>query len=243
MPAIWYDSTVVRIEQATPAVRRYWLAMRHGPRPPFKAGQFITVDLPIGEKRLQRWRSYSIANAPGDDPDLIELCIVRAPNGLATRYFFEEVQVGTVLRWKGPEGTFCLPETLEDKDIVMVCTGTGVAPFRSMLRDLQHTGRPHRNIHLIFGTRTEQDILYREEFEALTRTMSGFRYDIALSRQADWSGHRGYVHQVYLEHYAHKRDDLLFYLCGWSNMIDEAVANLLIRLGYDRKQILYELYG
>ncbi len=241
MPTVWYNSPVVRIEQATPTVRRFWLSTPE--QPTFKAGQFITFDLPIGEKRLQRWRSYSLANAPADHPEMLELCIVRAPNGLATRYFFEEVRVGTVLRWKGPEGTFCLPERLDDKDLVLVCTGTGVAPFRSMLRDLQHTKKPHRNLHLIFGARTEADILYRDEFEELARTMSGFRYDIALSRQPDWLGYRGYVHQVYLEHYAQKRPDVLFYLCGWSNMIDEAVAHLLVELGYDRKQILYELYG
>ncbi len=242
MPIVWYDSPVVRIEQATPNVRRFWL--RAPERPVFKAGQFITLDLPIGEKRLQRWRSYSLANAPTDEPqDELELCIVRAPNGLATRYLFDEVTVGSMLRWKGPEGTFCLPERLDDKDLVLVCTGTGVAPFRSMLRHLQHSAQPHRNIHLIFGTRTEEDILYREEFEHLTHAMPGFRYDIALSRQPDWLGYRGYVHQVYLEHYAQKRPDVLFYLCGWSNMIDEAVANLFAKLGYDRKQILYELYG
>ncbi len=244
MPPVWYESSVVRIQEATPTVRRFWLRTADGQRPPFRPGQFITFDLPIGEKRLQRWRSYSIANAPEDAPyEEIELCIVRAPNGLATRYFFEEVRVGTTLRWKGPEGTFCLPEYLDDKDLVLVCTGTGVAPFRSMLRHVQHTQRPHRNIHLIFGTRTEADILYRDEFEALTRTMPGFRYDVALSRQPDWPGYRGYVHQVYLEHYAQKRADILFYLCGWTPMIDEAVANLFGRLGYDRRQILYELYG
>ncbi len=238
----WYQSTVVRIEQAGPSVRRFFLETPDVPRPDFRAGQFITMDLPVGEKRLQRWRSYSIAGAPDDDPNLLELCIVRAPEGLATRYLFDEVQVGSTLRWKGPEGTFCLPETIE-KDLVLICTGTGVAPFRSMLRDLQHTGKPHRDIHLIFGARTEADILYRAEFEELVRTMPGFRYDIALSRQPDWSGYKGYVHQIYLEYYAQKRPDVAFYLCGWGNMIDDAVANLLIKSGYDRSQILYELYG
>ncbi|MCB0534585.1 MAG: FAD-dependent oxidoreductase [Saprospiraceae bacterium] len=242
MPTTWYDSVVTKIEDASPHVKRFWLETPGAERPEFKAGQFVTMDLPIGEKRLQRWRSYSIANAPADDPNLLELCIVKAPEGLGSKYFFEEVHPGSTLRWKGPDGTFCLPETIS-KDLVLICTGTGVAPFRSMLRDLQHSGRPHRNIHLIFGTRTEADILYREEFEALARTIPGFRYDVALSRQPDWPGYQGYVHQIYLKEYAEKRPDVQFYICGWGNMIDEAVANLLIKLGYDRTQILYELYG
>lgn len=236
----WFETPVVKIENAAPNVRRFWLE-----RPAefdFRAGQFITFDLPIGEKRLARWRSYSLANAPGDGLGLLELCIVRTDPGAATKHFFEDVEPGTVLRWKGPEGTFCLPETL-DRDLVFVCTGTGVAPFRSMLLDLKASRKPHGRLHLIFGTRQESGILYREEFEQMRAELPDFQYDIALSRQPDWAGWQGHVHQVYLEKYAQLRPDVQFYLCGWSQMIDEAVANLLLKLKVDRSQILYELYG
>ncbi|MDV7396219.1 hypothetical protein RZS08_32800, partial [Arthrospira platensis SPKY1] len=64
-----------------------------------------------------------------------------------------------------------------------------------------------------------------------------------LSRQPDWTGYKGYVHQVYLERYAQPDPGVAFYLCGWSNMIDDAVANLIVKLGYDKSQIHYELYG
>jgi ferredoxin-NADP reductase len=241
MPAIWYNGIVRDIEPAAPNVRRFRLEVPEAGTFDFKAGQFITLDLPIGEKRLQRWRSYSIANAP-DGSNALELCIVRSADGDGTKYMFETVEPGVALRFKGPDGAFVLPETI-DKDLVFVCTGTGVAPFRSMIQHLRASGRPHRNLHLIFGTREEAGILYREEFETLTKTLPGFRYDIVLSRQPDWAGHRGYVHQVYLEQYKDARPDVAFYLCGWSNMIDEAVANLLVKLGYARSQIHYELYG
>jgi CDP-4-dehydro-6-deoxyglucose reductase len=69
----------------------------------------------VGEKRLQRWRSYSIAGCPGDD-NTFELCIVRAQPGLGSRYLFEEVREGAELRFKGPEGSFVPPKEL-DKDI------------------------------------------------------------------------------------------------------------------------------
>ena len=49
--------------------------------------------------------------------------------------------------------------------------------------------------------------------------------------------------EVYMESYKEKRDDVKFYLCGWSKMIDETVANLFTKLHYDRSQIIYELYG
>lgn len=237
----WYDATVNRIETIAPDVRSFWLEVSGVERFDFEAGQFITFDLPIGEKRLQRWRSYSIANAP-DGANVLELCIVRSNEGAGTHYLFDEVGVGDSLRFKGPDGGFVLPEVI-DHDLVFISTGTGVAPFRSMLHQLQRSGKPHKGLHLIFGTRYESGILYRTEFEAMVRTLPGFRYDVALSREENWSGHRGHLHPIYLEQYRETRPDVVFYICGWSNMIDEAVANLIVQLGYDRGQVRFELYG
>jgi CDP-4-dehydro-6-deoxyglucose reductase len=238
----WHEGFVREIDTIAPNVRSMVVEVPALASFDFKAGQFITMDLPIGEKRLQRWRSYSIASAP-DGSNRFELCIVKAePSTGGSKYIFEGVKEGSSLKFKGPDGGFLLPEKIE-KDLVFVCTGTGVAPFRSMILDLKKSGRPHRGIHLIFGARHKEDLLYRQEFEALTREMPGFRYDVALSRQPDWPGWKGYVHQIYLQEYAAPRPDVAFYLCGWSNMIDEAVANLILRMGYERGQVFYELYG
>ncbi|MBL7806541.1 MAG: ferredoxin--NADP reductase [Saprospiraceae bacterium] len=238
---LWHEGIVRKIEPIAPNVRRFLVEVPELQSFGFQAGQFVTFDLPIGDKRLQRWRSYSIANAP-DGNNSLELCIVRSESGTGSRFLFEEIKEGSALKFKGPDGGFVLPEIL-DKDLVFICTGTGVAPFRSMIHDIQKSGKAHRNIHLIFGARTETDILYREEFESLTRTIPGFRYDIVLSRQENWPGWKGHVHQIYLQEYASKRPDIDFYICGWSKMIDDAVANLLVKLHYERSQVHYELYG
>lgn len=250
MPWKWYDSTVVKITDESPTTKRFWLEL-NGEEPfAFKAGQFITMDLPISEKRLHRWRSYSIANAPHEEDKLLEFCIVNMKGGAATHYLFDTVQVGTSLRFKGPDGAFTLREGALEKDLVFVCTGTGVAPFRSMIWDVLQKQLPHRNIHLIYGTRYADNLLYRDEFERLQQELPGFKYSVALSREEkiDPTGFpfeitKGYVHQIYLDQYATPRPDVDFYLCGWSNMIDDAVANLLVKLGYDKSQIHYELYG
>lgn len=242
---MWYNGKVIKIADASPVTRRFWVSIEPDPDRDtafhFRAGQFVTMDLPVHEKRLHRWRSYSIANAPDDDR-VLEFCIVRMENGLGSRYLFEEVRVGSVLRFKGPEGTFVLPDPI-DFDLVMICTGTGVAPFRSMLRDIVHRNIAHRNLHLIYGTRFADNLLYGSEFEQMASDLPGFRYDIALSREPEWAGYKGHVHQIYLEHYPQPRPDVHFYICGWSQMIDEAVANLLLKTGFDRRQIHYELYG
>ncbi|NUQ25049.1 MAG: oxidoreductase [Saprospiraceae bacterium] len=244
----WYDSTVVKIADESPTARRIWLELNASEEFTFEAGQFVTMDLPIDEKRLKRWRSYSIANAPNGE-GLLEFCVLKLEGGAASRYFFEELELGATIRFKGPDGAFTLPASL-DKDLVLICTGTGVAPFRSMIGDIYRRNLPHRRIHLIFGTRYANGILYRDEFEQLRRDHPEFSYDVALSREADlyptqfpFPVYKGYIHQIYLQHYAESRPDVSFYLCGWSNMIDDAVANLIVKLGYDKSQVHYELYG
>ncbi len=241
MPTTWHEGLVRKIAPIAPDVRHFEVEVPALQSLDFHAGQFITMDLPIGEKRLQRWRSYSIASAP-DGSNVLEFCIARSSEGAGTQYLFESIREGSELRFKGPDGSFVLPETIE-KDLVFICTGTGVAPFRSMILDIRNTGKSYRNIHLIFGTRTEEGMLYRAEMEELAQKMPRFRYDPVLSRQPDWAGWKGHIHQVYLEQYATVRPDVDFFICGWNSMIDEAVANLLIRLGYERSQVHFELYG
>ena len=150
MPAKWLDSKVIKIEDASPTTKRFWVKIDTDEIIDFKAGQFVTIDLPIHERRNKRWRSYSIANPP-DQTNILELCIVLLEGGAGSTYFFEEVKIGTPLRFKAPAGGFHLPEKIE-KDLVLICTGTGVAPFRSMIWDIYNHQLPHKHIHLIFGT-------------------------------------------------------------------------------------------
>ena len=253
----WYDAQIIDIQQQSPTTRLFKLSV---PEPiDFKAGQFVTMDLPISDKRLKRWRSYSIANAPknmlknaenaqntegSSDSTELEFSIVKSENSTGgSRYLFEEATIGTPIRFKGPDGAFTLRESSAGKDLVFICTGTGVAPFRSMIWDIYNQKLPHRNIHLIFGGRRAHDILFREEFEFLEKNLENFRFDAALSRETDWTGAKGYVHSIYTEGYKNIRSDVHFYICGWSKMIDDAVAKLIVDLGYDKSQVFYELYG
>lgn len=241
----WFNSKVIRIEDETPTTKRFWVEVEDVDSFDFKAGQFITMDLPVGEKRRERWRSYSIANAP-DGTNVLEFCIVYLEGGRGTTWFFDEAKLGSHIKFKGPAGTFVLPEEIEH-DLVFICTGTGVAPFRSMIGDICRRRKSYKGIHLIFGTRHTGGILYREEFEKLVADMPGFQFDVALSREENlpetmFGIHSGYVHPIYLEKYAQPDPNRHFYLCGWTEMVDEARKNLA-DLGYDSSQVNFELYG
>lgn len=240
MPVHWYEGRVIDIKQMSPTTRQYFVTVGDGSFD-FLPGQFVTMDLPVGEKRNQRWRSYSIASDPNGD-NILEFCIVKADEGLGTKYLFEDIKVGDTLKFKGPDGSFVIPKNLEN-EIVMICTGTGIAPFRSMLAHIRNHQLAFNNIHLIFGTRNSGGILYQEELEKMVRNYPNFKYDVVLSRETLDGCHRGYVHDVYMKHYKIVSPNRHFYLCGWSQMIDEAVENIILKLGYDKTQVHYELYG
>jgi CDP-4-dehydro-6-deoxyglucose reductase len=237
MPRKWYEAQVVEIIQESPQTKRFFLDV--GEAFEFRAGQFVVTDLPIGEKRLQRWRSYSLANSPSEKQ--LEMCIVRLGEGAASNYFHNDVKIDDTIKFKGPEGTFCLPEKIEH-DLILICTGTGLAPFRSMLLDIQDRNIDHHQIHLIFGSRTHKDILYKSELEQMSADNPNFHYHIALSREP-YEGKQGYVHEIYMDSSFKVGKDAHYYICGWSQMIDDAVANLIIKKGIDKSRVHYELYG
>ncbi|MBP7272380.1 MAG: FAD-dependent oxidoreductase [Saprospiraceae bacterium] len=238
---LWHEGIVTSMLQESPTTLRIWVTVPAVADIPFRPGQFVVMDLPISNKRLERWRSYSIANAPTGG-NVLEFCIAQNPQGNASRYFFEEVTMGTTLRFKAPSGVFVLPLEITT-DLVMICTGTGVAPFRSMLHYIYNNCIPHKKIHLIFGTRYASGILYQKEFEQLEKTHSSFRYDVVLSREENSTYLKGYVQDLYKKFYAPPRGDIHFYLCGWQQMIDASTLILTKELRFAPSQIHAELYG
>ena len=247
----WQTGKVTRIENETAQTRRFWIEISAMASFDFKPGQFVTLDLPIHEKLNKRIRSYSIASWP-DGTNIIELVIVLLEGGAGTNYLFNEVKVGSELTLRGPQGVFTLPDTIE-KDLFFICTGTGIAPFRSMAHYILNHNIPHKDIYLIFGCRHFSDALYGAEMKELAERMPSFHYIPTFSREVstDHLIRTGYVHNVYEELCRKNRDAsgtneqpraASFFLCGWKNMIDEAKQRIQA-LGFDRKSIHQELYG
>ncbi len=234
----WLTGKVIRIEDETADTRRFWIAIPSVEQFDFKPGQFLTLDLPIHEKANKRWRSYSIASWP-DGSNIIELLIVLDTQGLGTKYLFNDVKIGTELILRGPQGVFNLHQPI-DKDLFFICTGTGIAPFRSMLHYIRINQLPAKNIYLLFGCRTEADLLYHAEMQQLEKDLPGFHYLPTLSQES-WQGRTGYVHALYQE-LCKAKQPADFYLCGWKDMVDEARQQLL-NMGYDKACIRQELYG
>lgn len=234
----WRKGIVTRIENETADTRRFWISIPELEQFDFIPGQFVTLDLPIHERPNKRWRSYSIASWP-DGTNVFELVIVLDKDGAGTPYLFNDVQVGTELTVRGPQGVFTLKEPIE-KDLFLICTGTGIAPFRSMVHHIYNKKIQYHNIYLIFGCRTKDTLLYFNELNELQQQMPNFHYIPTLSREA-WEGKTGYVHAAYESICADKRP-ANFLLCGWKGMIDEA-RKRISDLGYDKKDVHVEIYG
>jgi CDP-4-dehydro-6-deoxyglucose reductase len=231
----YYDAEVVKIIDETDKVKRFFLQIKNIEHFNFIPGQFVMLDLPIDTKI--RTRSYSISSAP--EANVIEMIIVEKEGGAASNYLFGEVQLGTIIKTSKALGRLILQYPIT-QELCFIATGTGVGPFRSMLLDMVNKQLSFSKVTLIFGTRYEKDILYYNEFTELKKQLLNFEYIPVLSREENWKGEKGYVHQVYENLFADKHSTL-FYLCGWANMIKEA-RERLHSMGYDKSQVKFEVY-
>jgi CDP-4-dehydro-6-deoxyglucose reductase len=195
----------------------------------FVPGQFVSIQQTIDEKKITR--AYSIASEPMNS-NRFELCLDLVKEGrLSPRLF--AMQPGDAIEIKPPMGMFVLKTP--PRESVLIATGTGITPFRSMLR--AYAADPARRFTLLFGARHERDLLYREEFENMER----LRFLPTLSRPGEnWTGRRGYV-QEHLNEAIGERRDIDVFLCGMKEMVDQ-VRNILKDMGFERKQILFEKY-
>lgn len=175
-------------------------------------GQYLDI---IGDAGLRR--SYSIANAQRVDGKL-ELQIREVEQGMLSQYWFGRAKPNDLLRLEGPFGTF----SLRDKDssfIVFLATGTGIAPVKAMLEQIQSNPAlvAGKEILIYWGGRTPGDIYWTPQLEGLNG-----RFIPVLSRANEqWAGRNGYVQSALLE------DDIdltrsVVYACGSEEMIHSA---------------------
>lgn len=202
----------------------------------FDAGQFLNVIIPETPEHKGFKRPYSIASPP-IWKGFVDLAWKKVPGGPATSYLWT-LQKGDKLQIQGPLGRFS-PKQPYAKKIVFVSTGTGIAPFRSMIHVLLDQ-KIDSEIWNLFGNRFEEDILYREEFEELEAKHKNFRNIFTVSRPKEWKGETMYVQHLFKKHFLSPLDTQI-YICGLSPMIKE-VSQVAMDLGCTKDQIYYEKY-
>jgi NAD(P)H-flavin reductase len=213
-------------------------------------GQFVQVHFQYTDGTATK-RSYSLAarheHALGPD-DTVEIAVSYVTGGAATM-LFEGLALGGTITASGPYGRFCLVPADANRRYLLIGTGTGVTPYRAMLPQLaaQIADRGIEVI-LLFGARTEEELLYGDEFRAFANEHPNFRFVPCFSRElpAADSPHahadvrKGYV-QDQLAEFAPQAESDIAYLCGNPNMVD-ACFEVLKGHGLPVPQIRREKY-
>jgi CDP-4-dehydro-6-deoxyglucose reductase len=186
----------------------------------FLAGQYIEFLLKDGQRR-----AYSIANAPDQDGPL-ELHLRHLPGGLFTDYVFGAKDIALkekdILRFEGPLGSFFLREDSK-KPIIFVAAGTGFAPIKSIIEQMQFK-QIQRPIHLYWGGRRPGDLYLNTLCQAWEKDIADFTYTPVISDalpEDQWIGRTGFVHQAVIADHP-DMTGLQVYACGAPAMVNAA---------------------
>lgn len=228
-------ATVGKIVDFGNETRHYELYYDPGQTLEFIAGQFVSVLYPHDGKIIRR--AYSICSPP-KHADHLDLVLKLVETGKVTPWFWT-FKGGERIQIHGPLGKFILPETI-DFDIVFVATGTGIAPFRSMIHTLLPAGFP-RKIWLLFGVRYDTMIPYLAEWADFEKQYPNFKCIVTISRPSlQWKGETGYV-QTKIEKLFPDPAGKRVYICGLNEMI-QAVQEACLKTGYTKDHISFERY-
>jgi NAD(P)H-flavin reductase len=222
MPVQTFAAQVESIKDLTHDVRRLDLRLIEPKTIAFKAGQFISFEMPHPQTGRLVTRAYSIASQPSRS-DVITLIFNLVPGGSGSGFLFD-LKAGDKTHFKGPAGNFHLRED-QGRELLFIASGTGIAPIRSML--LANAERPDpRPATLFWGLRSQRDLYDQEELGALTWRTPTFRAVTTLSRpEPGWSGPSGRVLNL-IENRIASVKNLAVYLCGNSAMIADATSLL-----------------
>lgn len=215
-----FTARVVDIRHLTHDVRQIDLQLVEPTEMAFKAGQFVSFEVPDARTGRTVTRPYSIASTPGS-PHTISLLLNLVPNGPGSTYLFG-LHEGDTTTFAGPAGNFYLRDD-PARALLFVATGTGIAPIRSMLLANAERPKPSRAT-LFWGLRSQRDLYYQDELASLSVRHPESSFHITLSQpQPSWDGLTGRVTNLVKEH-IHDVKQLAVYLCGNSGMIKEVTG-------------------
>ncbi|MCW8944497.1 MAG: FAD-binding oxidoreductase [Sedimenticola sp.] len=207
-------------------------------------GQFFSLDFKY--KGEEKSRSYSAVGRVDDLRNNREFsfAITAVPNGAASEYFMN-TKPGESAKMSGPFGALTLPRT-DPERYIFIATGTGVAPYRAMLPDLERRMQQNTDlqISLVMGVRTPEELIYGDEFIALEKEYANFSFHACYSRKmpASPAGHEkpGRVNVMFEALKPDSAKDMV-YLCGNPSMVDDSVT-WFTELEFTAKNLKREKY-
>jgi ferredoxin-NADP reductase len=239
-PLAWQIATVTGIRRETADVSSFTLALPASQA--HRAGQHYDVRLTAADG-YQAQRSYSIASPPSRSGE-VDLTIERIPDGEVSPYFHDVIEVGDLVEVRGPIGGYFVWEPALGGPLLLVAGGSGVVPLMAMLRE-RAVGDEKPPAALLLSSRTYDDVIYREELDALDAADGELRVIQTLTRSQPpgWTGHDRRIDRAMLtEAIGAAGPQPLVYICG-PTLLVEAAANGLVELGVPPAQVRTERFG
>ncbi len=223
-----FEAQVIKKEKVSSKVYCVTFQLLSPPTILFTAGQNMMVMMGTGVNR-----TMSIASPPSLNSSVL-MAHDTSPQGPGSKWT-DNLKIGDTAFFVAPTGGV-LSFIDSPRKKVMVATGTGVAPFRSMILD-----KKNYPMVLYWGLRRQEDVFWKEEFDELQQLFSNFSWRLIYSKPSEnWTGDKGHVTE-YVMNNEKDMENSEFYLCGNKAMVSEVSAKLLER-NVPKEQIKMELF-
>ena len=230
---VWRDSEMlecVAVLPETPDVKTFVFRPPSGAMFVYRAGQFLTLDLPLPGSNVQR--TFTISSSPVTAA-YISITAKLQPDSVGTRWMHAHLRAGMRVRAFGPAGYFHLPPQPDGK-YLFISAGSGVTPMMSMATTLFERGEDP-DICFIQCARRPSDLIFRRRLEYMASRVSGLGLHFVVSKPEPyevWTGYRGQFNQLMLGLMCNDYLDRHVYCCGPEGFMN-SVREILISLGYD----------
>jgi glycine betaine catabolism B len=229
---------VSEIRQETPSTKSFRLTSLNGYLPPFQAGQYINLFADVGGVRTSR--PYSIASAPTQS-GYYEIAVRRIDDGFVSNYFLNDLKVGALIHSSSPAGSFHYNPLYHGDNLLFIAGGSGITPFMSMIRELADRNEARR-IHMFYGSRVEEDVIYLEELKRIAAAHKNFSFDIIVSEPAaGFTGKKGFISADIIKDTI-STGDWMFFVCGPEAMYNFCLPEL-DRLSVPSRKLRVEIMG
>lgn len=208
----------VQVIDETADVKTFRLAALGEDRLDHLPGQFVTLEIPIGDEIVRR--SYTVASSPAR-PNVIEVTVKRVPDGRISNWLHDNLNVGAQITTSGPLGTFSCQSTPTTDKLLFISGGSGITPVMSMSRYLHDVADP-RDVVFLYSARTERDLIFRDELAFLAARHPRFRPIFTLTHAGSpaWMGLTGRISARLIEDAVPDFRERTVFLCGPTPFMD-----------------------
>lgn len=206
----------------------------------FSAGQYLAICAIIDGKIYKR--PYSIASSPQDTLDgFYMLTIKRVDGGIVSQHILDNLKVGDQVIASAPLGDFTYERLRDASTVIGIAGGSGITPFLSLAQAIAD-GDEDCNLTLLYGSRTQNDILFKDVFDSLMQKTDKFKVIHVLSAEEADGFEHGFINAELIKKYAPKGEYSIF-LCGpqaMYNFADKEIATLGLRPKFIRHEVFGE---